>query len=205
MRLTGEDGYQAQRLLLDRLRARGRRTLALTVERLEDGEVSPYLVDDVRARRPVRAARSDRRLLRLDGEPGGPLLLVAGGSGVVPLMAMLRHRAAVAQHACRRVLLYSSRTFEDVIYREELERLAARGDGLAGRPHAHARAAAGLDRALTADRRAMLAEVGFPAEARPQVFVCGPTGLVESVGQHLLDLGHDPSSIKTERFGPSGG
>jgi ferredoxin-NADP reductase len=103
------------------------------------------------------------------------------------------------------VLLYSSRTFEDVIYREELSRMAAQGDGLRVahtltrvRPPEWAGGARRID-------RAMLAEAGFPASARPQVFICGPTGLVESAGQLLLDLGHEPSLIKTERFGPSGG
>jgi len=134
---------------------------------------------------------------------GGPLFLIAGGSGVVPLMAMLRHRAALGS-TLPTVLLYSSRSLEDVIYREELERLAA-GDGLTV-VHTLTRAQppgwTGLSRRID---RAMLEEVGFKAQARPHVFICGPTGLVESAGQHLLDLGYDPSSIKTERFGPSGG
>ncbi len=117
-------------------------------------------------------------------------------------MAMLRHRAA-AGSSVPAVLLYSSRTLEDVIYREELERLAAAGDGLTV-VHTLTRTQPsgwrGLARRID---RAMLAEVGFPPAVRPRVFICGPTGLVESAGQILLDLGHEPAAIKTERFGPS--
>ena len=202
VRLTGEDGSQAQRLY-SIASAPEAPLVSLTVERIADGEVSPYLVGDVRA--------GDRFELRgpIGGHfvwtvaHGGPLFLIAGGSGVVPLMAMLRHRAALGS-TLPTVLLYSSRSLEDVIYREELERLAA-GDRLTV-VHTLTRAQppgwTGLSRRID---RAMLDEVGFPAQARPHVFICGPTGLVESAGQHLLDLGYDPSSIKTERFGPSGG
>jgi len=203
VRLTGEDGYQAQRLY-SIASAPEVPLVSLTVERIEDGEVSPHLVGEVRA--------GDRFELRgpigghfvWTASLGGPLFLIAGGSGVVPLMAMLRHRAAVSC-SVPAVLLYSSRSFPDVIYREELERLAARGDGLrVVHTLTRARASGWTGSARRIDR-AMLAEAGFPPSARPQVFICGPTGLVESAGQHLLDLGYDPSSIKTERFGPSGG
>ena len=135
---------------------------------------------------------------------GGPLFLIAGGSGIVPLMAMLRHRSAVGS-TLPAVLLYSSRTFEDIIYREELDRLSAERDGLTVvhtltrvRPAGWAGGARRID-------RAMLAEVGFPASARPRIFICGPTSLVESAGQLLLELGHERNLIKTERFGPTGG
>jgi ferredoxin-NADP reductase len=203
VRLTGEDGSQAQRLY-SIASAPEAPLLSLTVERIADGEVSPYLVAEVRA--------GDRFELRgpIGGHfvwtaaLGGPLFLIAGGSGVVPLMAMLRHRLAVGSRAPA-VLLYSSRTFEDVIYREELDRLAANGDGLRvvhtltrARPPGWTGGARRID-------REMLAAVGFPASAQPHVFICGPTSLVESAGQLLLDLGHDPSRIKTERFGPSAG
>jgi ferredoxin-NADP reductase len=203
VRLTGEDGSQAQRLY-SIASAPEAPLLSLTVERIRDGEVSPYLVSDVRA--------GDRFELRgpigghfvWTASLGGPLFLIAGGSGVVPLMAMLRHRAA-AGSSVPAVLLYSSRSWEDVIYREELDRLAAKGDGL-GVVHTLTRAQpsgwTGLTRRID---RAMLAEAGLPAGARPHVFICGPAGLVESAGQHLLDLGHEPGRIKTERFGPSGG
>jgi len=203
VRLTGEDGYQAQRLY-SIASAPEDPQLALTVERIAEGEVSPYLVADVRP--------GDKFELRgpIGGHfvwtvsLGGPLFLIAGGSGVVPLMAMLRHRSAVGS-TLPAVLLYSSRTLEDIIYREELARLAAKGDGLTvvhtltrERPLGWAGGGRRID-------RAMLAEVGVPASARPRVFICGPTSLVESAGQLLLDLGHEPSLIKTERFGPTGG
>jgi len=203
VRLTGEDGYQAQRSY-SIASAPEAPHVALTVERIEDGEVSPYLVAELQ--------QGDRFELRgpIGGyfvwtvALGGPLFLIAGGSGIVPLMAMLRHRSAVGSTSAA-VLLYSSRTLEDVIYRDELDRLAARGDGLTVvhtltrvRPAVWTGGARRID-------RSMLADVGFPASARPRIFVCGPTSLVESAGQLLLDLGHERSLIKTERFGPTGG
>jgi ferredoxin-NADP reductase len=137
-------------------------------------------------------------------DSGGPLLLIAGGSGVVPLMAMLRHRAAVESRVPA-TLVYSSRSLADVIYREELARLAAAGDGLTVvhtltrvRPPGWTGPTRRVDRAMLAG------EGSFPATARPQVFICGPSGLVESAGQLLLELGHEPGRIRTERFGPSG-
>jgi ferredoxin-NADP reductase len=139
---------------------------------------------------------------------GGPLLLVAGGSGVVPLMAMLRHRAASGEagRAVPARLLLSSRTLADVIYREELERLGSAPGG------------PGIVHTLTRERpppgwrgharridAAMLAEVGFPPAAAPRVFVCGPTPMVEAAAAALVGLGHEPGRIKTERFGATGG
>jgi len=202
VRLTAEDGYQAERAYSIASAPAGGR-VELTVERLEDGEVSPYLAGELR--------RGDRLELRgpVGGyfvwEPGrgGPLLLVAGGSGVVPLMAMLRQRAATGSQVPAR-LLYSSRTLEDVIYREELERLAAAGDGLTV-AHALTRAQppgwAGYARRIDA---VMLEEVGWRPGERPLVYVCGPTRLVEAVAGHLVALGHDPARVRTERFGPTG-
>jgi ferredoxin-NADP reductase len=203
VRLTGEDGSQAQRLY-SIASAPEESLVALTVERISDGEVSPYLVGEVQAGDQFELRGPIGGHFVWTAALAGPLFLIAGGSGVVPLMAMLRHRLAVGSRVPA-VLLYSSRTFEDVIYREELSRMAAQGDGLRVahtltrvRPPEWAGGARRID-------RAMLAEAGFPASARPQVFICGPTGLVESAGQLLLDLGHEPSLIKTERFGPSGG
>ena len=139
-----------------------------------------------------------------DVELGGPLLLVAGGSGICPLMAMIRHRAARGSRVPTR-LLYSSRSLEDVIYRAELDRLAGRADGLEvlhtltrSRPGAWHGYARRID-------RAMLAEAGFPPEQRPLCMVCGPTPLVEAVASTLVALGHPPDRVKTERFGPTGG
>jgi ferredoxin-NADP reductase len=216
VRLTAEDGYQAERAYSIASAPAGRRggpgdrwggppvgRVELAVERLDDGEVSPYLAGELR--------RGDRLELRgpVGGyfvwEPGrgGPLLLVAGGSGVVPLMAMLRQRAATGSRVPAR-LLYSSRTLEDVIFREELDRLAAAGDGLAV-THALTRAQppgwTGYDRRIDA---AMLEEVGWRPDEGPLAYVCGPTRLVEAVASHLVALGHDPARVRTERFGPTG-
>lgn len=202
VRLTAEDGYRAQRSYSIASGPEQPR-LELTVERLDDGEVSPYLVGELRV--------GDRLELRgpIGGFfvwPGGeqPLLLLGGGSGVVPLMAMLRRRAAAAAKPPAR-LLYSSRTLDDVIYREELGKLAAAGDGLTVH-HTLTRAQPagwkGYGRRLD---RAMLEEVGWPANRRPDVFVCGPTPFVESAASLLVDMGYEPGWIKTERFGPTGG
>jgi ferredoxin-NADP reductase len=202
VRLTAEDGYRAERAYSIASAPDGAR-IELAVERLEDGEVSPYLADELRP--------GDRLELRgpVGGyfvwEPGrgGPLLLVAGGSGVAPLMAMVRHRAAAGSQVPTR-LLYSSRTLEDVIFREELERLAAAGDGLTV-THALTRAQppgwAGYARRIDA---VMLEEVGWPPGERPLIYVCGPTRLVEAVAGDLVALGHDPARVRTERFGPTG-
>jgi ferredoxin-NADP reductase len=134
---------------------------------------------------------------------GGPLLLIAGGSGIVPLMAMLRHRAAHRSTAPAR-LLYSSRAFDEIIYRQELAQLAA--DPTLMVTHTLTRRQpsgwSGYGRRID---RAMLAEVGWPPSERPQAFVCGPTALVESVASALVELGHAARRVKTERFGPSGG
>ncbi len=203
VRLTGEDGYQAQRSYSIASAPEDPR-LMLTIERIEEGEVSPYLSTQVEP--------GDRFELRgpIGGHfvwttaIGGPLFLVAGGSGIAPLMAMLRHRAA-SHSTTPAVLLYSSRTYEDIIYREELDRLAARADGLEviytltrGQPAGWSGGSRRID-------QAMLAGIGFSASARPRVFICGPTSLVESAGDALVALGHAPGLIKTERFGPTGG
>jgi ferredoxin-NADP reductase len=201
VRLTGEDGYQAQRLY-SIASAPEEALVWLTVERIEDGEVSPYFVAEVRAgdRFEVRGPIGGHFVWTADR--GGPLFLIAGGSGVVPLMAMLRHRAAVASRVPA-LLVYSSRSFDEIIYRDELARLAGAGDGLRV-VHTLTRSQppgwAGLARRVD---RAMLADFGFPPGESPHAFICGPSGLVESAGQLLVELGHDATRIKTERFGPS--
>jgi ferredoxin-NADP reductase len=203
VRLTGADGHQAQRSYSIASAPESVR-LEITVEHIEDGEVSPYLVrellpgDQFEVRGPIGGHFVWTAAL------GGPLFLVAGGSGVVPLMAMLRHRAA-ARSTVPAALLYSSRAFEDVIYREELGRLAARRDGLTVVHTFTRRQPVGWTGAARRIDRAMLADAGFPASDRPRIFVCGPTALVESAAQLLVELGHEPDLIKTERFGPSGG
>ena len=204
VRLTAPDGYQAERSYSIASAPEDGEQVALTVERIEDGEVSPYLVDEL--------AKGDQLELRgpiggyfvWSAEIGGPLLLVAGGSGICPLMAMIRHRAARRSSVPTR-LLYSSRSLEDVIYRDELDRLAARADGFE-LFHTLTRSQPtdwnGFARRID---RGMLASVGWPPEQRPLCMVCGPTPLVEAVASTLVDLGNPPDRVKTERFGPTGG
>jgi ferredoxin-NADP reductase len=203
VRLTADDGYQTQRSYSIASPPEEAR-VAITVERLEDGEVSPYLVGELRPQ--------DK--LELRGPIGGffvwragdprPLLLIAGGSGVVPLMAMIRHRAAVGDRTPVH-LLYSSRTFEDIIYRSELDRLGAANQTLEV-SHTLTRAQPpgwkGYSRRLD---RAMIDEVAWPAGDHPQVFICGPTSFVEAAAGLLVDHGYEPGWIKTERFGATGG
>lgn len=200
LRLTAEDGYQARRSYSVASAPEDPR-LELTVERLPDGEVSPYLVDEVR--------RGD--VLEVRGPIGGyfvwdagrgvgdgsPVLLVAGGSGVVPLRAMLRHHRAAGSRVPMR-LLYSARRIDDLLYRDEL--LAADLD-------VRVTLTRGVPDGWTGYRgrvdATMLADASWPGE-RPDVFVCGPTGLVEAVAATLVRLGHDPARVRTERFGPTG-
>ena len=206
VRLTAEDGYQAQRSYSiasppEAAGAAGR--VVLTVERLEDGEVSPYLADELRPGDPLELRGPIGGHFVWDVSLGGPLLLVAGGSGVVPLMAMLRHRAAAGGGPPAR-LLYSTRTLDEALYRDELATLAAGDDALAV-VHTLTRAApAGWSGYRRRIDGAMLAAVAFPPAERPHVFVCGPTPMVEAAASALVELGHDPARVKTERFGPSG-
>ena len=203
VRLTAEDGYQAERSY-SIASPPERERLELTVERLDDGEVSPYLVGELRA--------GDR--LELRGPIGGyfvwtaadesPLLLVAGGSGVVPLMCMLRHRAAAARRPATR-LLYSARSFDELIFRDELRELATAGDGLEVTETLTGAPPAGWSGPTSRIDERMLAVVAWPAAQRPAVYVCGPTALVEAVAGDLVRLGHEPGRIRTERFGPTGG
>ena len=205
VRLSAEDGYQAERSY-SIASAPEAEALELTVERLDDGEVSPYLVGELR----------EGDLLELRGPIGGyfvwtiadhaasPLLLVGGGSGVVPLMCMVRHRAAAGERTPARLLL-SARSLDEVIYRRELERLVAADDGLEVTTTLTRTAPpewTGYRRRVDA---AMLAEVAWPAARRPRVYVCGPTPLVEAVATDLVRLGHEPGRVRTERFGPTGG
>ena len=203
IRLTAEDGYQAQRSYSIASAPDGDR-IQLTVERLDDGEVSPYLAGELRVGDPVELRGPIGGYFAWDILDGGPLLLISGGSGVAPLMAMIRHRAAAGSHIPTR-LLYSSRSFEEILYREELERLAS-ADGTLEVIHTLTRAQpadwTGYSRRID---RAMLAEVAWPPSQRPLVYICGPTRLVESVAATLVGLGHEPARIKTERFGPTGG
>jgi ferredoxin-NADP reductase len=200
VRLTAEDGYQAQRSF-SIASAPESDTLALTIERIDDGEVSPYLAAEVRAGDELELRGPIGRPFTWSVDDGGPLLLLAGGSGIVPLMAMLRHRAARESTVETRALV-SVRRLEDAIYRAELLALGPR-DGLDIR-WTYTRSSppdpAGWSGRVSA---AMLAELGPPPEAAPRVFVCGPTGFVEHAATLLVDAGHDPLRIRTERFGPT--
>jgi ferredoxin-NADP reductase len=202
VRLTAEDGYQAQRSYSIGSAPEDEH-LVLTVERIDDGEVSPYLAGELRV--------GDRLELRgpvggwfvWEESLGGPLLLLAGGSGIVPFRAMLRHHVAAGSGVPVR-LLYSARTVDDLIYRAELEELAGR---------------TGIEIHLTLTReapegwqghrgrldRALLEQLSWPAEEQQLVYACGPNGFVESAAGTLVELGNDAGRVRTERFGPTGG
>jgi ferredoxin-NADP reductase len=211
VRLTAEDGYQAQRSYSIASAPENAR-LALTIERLDDGEVSPYLTEVIHVGDRLELRGPIGGYFVWDVVLGGPLLLVGGGSGIVPLMAMLRHReialrtaGAGARYNVPARLLYSSRRPDDVIYRDELARLAEADETLdvaftftRDAPPAWS----GFKRRID---RMMLAEVAWPPSERPHAFVCGPTPLVEVAAAALVQLGHDPMLVKTERFGPTGG
>jgi ferredoxin-NADP reductase len=203
VRLTAPDGYQAQRSYSIASAPEDER-LVLTVDRLDDGEVSPYLTDVLMAGDKLEFRGPIGGYFTWEARVGGPLFLVGGGSGVVPLMAMIRHRGAVGSDVPTR-LLYSSRSYEEIIYREELEDLASR-DGSLEVIHTLTRTRpegwSGYDRRIDAE---MLAEVGWPPDESPLAFVCGPTPFVEAVGTVLVGLGHGPAQVKTERFGATGG
>jgi ferredoxin-NADP reductase len=202
VRLTAEDGYQAQRSYSVASEPESAR-LMLTVELIEGGEVSPYLTSDVLPGDKFELRGPIGGYFVWTVAIGGPLFLVAGGSGIAPLMAMLRHRAA-AKSTGPAVLLYSSRTCEDIIYRDALDQMAARKDGLRVVYTLTRRQPLGWTGGARRIDRSMLASVGPSVKARPKIFVCGPTSLVESAAQSLLELGYERNLIKTERFGATG-
>jgi ferredoxin-NADP reductase len=203
VRLTAEDGYQAERSYSIASPPEEPR-LVLTIERLDDGEVSPYLVDELRVGDPLELRGPIGGYFVWEASTGGPLLLLAGGSGVVPLMAMIRHRISAGSAVPVR-LLYSVRGPDEVIYRQELDRLASSAEGIDVR-YTFTRAApegwTGYRRRIDA---AMLAEVGWPLESEPKIFICGPTQFVETAANLLVARGNPPARVKTERFGPTGG
>ncbi len=210
VRLTAEDGYQAERSY-SIASAPKDPTLALTVEELDDGEVSPYLTEELHAGDQFELRGPIGGYFVWDIPIGGPLFLVGGGSGIVPLMAMIRHRNSVlpAGNADARKnlptrLLYSSRSWDEVIYRDELAGLAA-SDPTLEVIHTLTRQAPddwqGFRRRID---RAMLSETAWQPSQNPRIFVCGPTPLVEAVANALVELGHEPEMVKTERFGPTG-
>jgi ferredoxin-NADP reductase len=198
VRLTAEDGYRAEREYS--IASAPGEPVAITVERLDDGEVSPYLTEELRAGDELELRGPIGGYFVWDPEDGGPLLLVAGGSGIVPLRAMLRHRHHRGSDVPVR-LLYSSRSLADVIYRTELDEA---GDGIdvvhtltREQPPGWTGHARRVDAAL-------LDEVAWPAEQDPIAFVCGPTSFVETVASGLVALGYRPERVKTERFGATG-
>jgi ferredoxin-NADP reductase len=196
IRLTAEDGYQAERSYSIAAPEDGER-VELTVEEVDDGEVSPYLTAEARAGDELEIRGPVGGYFVWDADYPGPILLAGGGSGVVPLMAMIRQRGAVPT-----TLVYSARKLEDVIYRDELERLAGGGlDVVLTLTRTQPEGWAGHSRRVDA---ALLADVAPPPDQRPLAFVCGPTPFVEAVALALVDLGHDPGLVKTERFGPTG-
>jgi ferredoxin-NADP reductase len=198
VRLTAEDGYQAQRSYSIASAPEDER-LVLTVERLDDGEVSPYLVDELRPGDELELRGPIGGYFVWEASTGGPLLLVAGGSGVVPFRSMLRHRAAAGSDVPAR-LLYSSRSLDEVIYRDELEGSGA--DVRLTLTREQPEGWTGYARRIDAS---LLAEVAWPRQERPLIYVCGPTAFVEVAAESLVALGHDQAQIKTERFGATGG
>src|SRR5437763_14877878 len=204
VRLTAPDGYQAQRSYSVASAPEQAGAIELTVERLDEGEVSPYLHDVLVVGDQLEVRGPIGGYFVWEAGMDGPLLLIAGGSGIVPLMAMLRHRAAVGSRIPTR-LLYSARTPEDVIYRAELEQLAAAGTGL-DVIHTLTRAQpagwTGYARRIDAE---MLREVAAPLGAAVQALICGPTLFVEAAATGLVQLGVVPERIRTERFGPTRG
>jgi ferredoxin-NADP reductase len=203
LRLTSEDGYQASRSYSIASPPEAG-SVALTVERLDDGEVSPYLVDvmepgdDLELRGPVGG------WFVWEAGGGDPVLMIAGGSGIVPLMSMLRHRAASGSTVPAR-LLASSRTIDDLIYGHELASLEAAKDGLEMFVTLTRGAPEGWDGFTRRIDKDMLEQVAWPPATGFRTYVCGPTSFVEAAADGLVALGHDPALIRTERFGPTGG
>ena len=203
IRLTAEDGYRAQRSYSIASQPERTGEIDLTVERVEDGEVSAFLHEVLAVGDRIELRGPIGGYFVWEATMGGPLLLVAGGSGIVPLMSMLRHRAAAGSTAPAR-LLYSSRTYDDVIYREELDRLAAHKDSFElFHTLTRSQPEGWIGFARRIDTR-MLGDVSRLYGAKALTFICGPTALVESAANGLLELGLKGERIKTERFGPSG-
>jgi ferredoxin-NADP reductase len=203
IRLTAEDGYSAQRSY-SIASPPGGHHVDVTVARIDDGEVSPYLTLDVEVADQIELRGPIGGYFVWDAGDATPVLLVAGGSGVVPLMSMLRHNTATGARTPMR-LVYSARTLDDVIYGEELRDLA----DAAGGPD--------IEITLTRERSsewtgrrgrvdsALLGDTGWAPSSGVHCYVCGPTPFVEAVAGELVALGHEPRAVKTERFGPTGG
>ena len=203
VRLTAEDGYQAERSYSIASPPEDTPRVTLTVERLDDGEVSPYLTEELRIGDKLELRGPIGGYFVWEARMSGPLLLVAGGSGIVPWMAMLRHRATAGSTVAAR-LLYSSRSLKDVIYCDELDRLV-KSSTMLEVTHTLTREQPpgwkGYSRRIDSQ---MLREVAWPQDQHPLTFICGPTPFVETAAASLVILGYEPRRIKTERFGPTG-
>jgi ferredoxin-NADP reductase len=203
LRLTAEDGYSVERSYSIASEPERPGEVDITVERIQGGEVSPFLHDVVVPGDRLEVRGPIGGYFVWEAPLGGPLLLIAGGSGVVPLMAMARHRARAGSKVPAR-LLFSSRGPDEIIYRDELDRLDRAGDGFEV-VHTLTRQQppdwSGYARRI--DER-MLAEVLEPLGSATRAYACGPTALVESVANGLVRLGLPPERIRTERFGPTG-
>ena len=198
IRLTADDGYQAERAYS--IASAPGEPLAITVERLDDGEVSPYLTEELRPGDLLEVRGPIGGYFVWEPAFGGPLLLLAGGSGIVPLRAMLRHRRLTGSSVQVR-LLYSSRSWDDVIYRAELDVASAGFTVLHALTRSQPPGWTGYARRVDMQ---MLAEVAWPVVDEPLAYACGPTSFVESVAAGLVGLGYPAERIKTERFGATG-
>jgi ferredoxin-NADP reductase len=199
VRLTAEDGYTAERSYS--IASAPGEALAITVERLEGGEVSPYLTEELRAGDELELRGPIGGYFVWEPGDGGPVMLLAGGSGVVPLRSILRHRRRSGSEVPAR-LLYSARTLPDVIYRAELDQYHGGVQVIytltRSQPPGWTGHAGRIDDAL-------LAQAAWAAEASPLAFICGPTSFVETAAAGLVGLGYPPERVKTERFGATGG
>jgi ferredoxin-NADP reductase len=203
LRLTAEDGYSVERSYSIASEPERAPEVDITVERIPDGEVSPFLHDVL--------VPGDRLELRgpiggyfvWEASQRGPLLLIGGGSGVVPLMAMIRHRARAGAMNPTRLLL-SSRGADEIIYRDELDRLAATQDGFEVKHTLTREQPPGWTGYARRIDQEMLTEVLEPLGREARVYICGPTSLVESAANALVRIGLAPSQVRTERFGPTG-
>jgi ferredoxin-NADP reductase len=198
VRLTSDDGYQAERSYS--IATAPGEAVAITVERLDDGEVSPYLTQDAQPGDDMEVRGPIGGYFVWDPVDGGPLLLVAGGSGIVPLRAILRHRAREESPVPVR-LLYSSRSWAEVIYRAELEQQT---EGVMVIHALTRQQPAGWQGYARRVDQQMLTEVAWPAARAPLAYVCGPTSFVEAVAAGLVALGYPAERVKTERFGATG-
>lgn len=203
VRLTAEDGYQAQRSYSIASAPERTGEIDLTVERIEDGEVSTYMHDVLIPGDRIEVRGPIGGYFVWEASMAEALLLVAGGSGIVPLMSMIRHRSAAGSKIPTR-LLYSSRTIEDVIYFDELETLKRQKDGLEVFHTLTREQPAGWKGYGRRIDRELLNEVARPLGKSAQAFICGPTLLVEAAATMLVELGIPASQVRTERFGPTG-